>query len=173
MSALVIKVLKPSTLRVDAFRLAFLNEMRKVGTEIKADFNKTTKTWTKSPDFKFDVQISLAGGPQVEVYTENEIYGYVDEGTEPHDIWPGFYTGKSKKKVLAFASKSTPKTIPGVIGSGPGSRGKVDTFRPYVQHPGTKARNFSKEIQKIWEPKFKTRMEKALSQARKASGHAI
>jgi len=171
MSALVIKQLKPATLKVDVFRLAFLNALRQAGRDIIKDFEKTTATWKNKP--VFEMQISLSGGLQVEVYTESEIYKFVDKGTKPHDIWPGFYTGKSDKKVLAFSSKSTPKTIPGVIGSGPGSRGKVDTFRPYVKHPGTKARRFSEEIEKKWQKIFKTRMEQALKQARLASGHAL
>lgn len=171
MSALVYKLIKPQTLKVDIFRLYFLNALRQAGRDIMKDFEKTTATWKNKPTF--EIQISLSGGLQVEVYTEDEIYRYVDKGTEPHDIWPGFYTGKSDKKVLAFSSTFSPKTIPGVIGSGPGSRGKVDTFRPYVEHPGTKARNFSEEIQKKWQTIFKTRMEQALRQARQASGHAI
>jgi len=171
MSALVYKLIKPQTLKVDIFRLYFLNALRQAGRDIMKDFEKTTATWKNKPTF--EIQISLSGGLQVEVYTEDEIYRYVDKGTEPHDIWPGFYTGKSNKKVLAFSSTFSPKTIPGVIGSGPGSRGKVDTFRPYVEHPGTKARNFSEEIQKKWQTIFKTRMEQALRQARQASGHAI
>lgn len=171
MSALVYKLIKPQTLKVDIFRLYFLNALRQAGRDIMKDFEKTTATWKNKPTF--EIQISLSGGLQVEVYTEDEIYRYVDKGTEPHDIWPGFYTGKSDKKVLAFSSTFSPKTIPGVIGSGPGSRGKVDTFRPYVEHPGTKARNFSEEIQKKWQTIFKTRMEQALKQARLASGHAL
>lgn len=171
MSALVYKLYRPKTLKVDAFRLAFLNALRQTGRDIIKDFEKTTATWKNKP--VFEMQISLSGGLQVEVYTEDEIYRYVDKGTKPHNIWPGFYTGKSDKKVLAFSSKSTPKTIPGVIGSSAGSVGAVDTFRPYVKHPGTKARRFSEEIQKKWQKIFKTRMEQALKQARIASGHAM
>lgn len=172
MSALVYKVIKPSRLRVDAMRLQMLNDMRAVGTKIKADYEKTTATWEHK--VKFEQQISLSGGPQVEVYTTDEIYGYVDQGTKPHDIWAGYYTGKSNKKVLAFSSQSTPKTIPGVIGSSAGSAGSVDTFRPYVaNHPGTKARNFSKEIEKIWQPRFKREMEATMSRVAKVSGHAL
>ena len=172
MTAIVYKEIKPSRLKIDALRLTLLNEMRKAGTAIKQDFEKTTATWSKKP--RFEVQISLVGGPTVLVGTDDEIYGYVDRGTEPHEIWAGFYTGKSNKKTLAFASSSTPKTKPGVIRSFPGSRGKIDVFVPYVaKHPGTKARGFSKEIAKQWKPKFKRRMEKAMAQAAKASGHAL
>ena len=171
MGALVFKIIKPQRLKVDAMRLALLNPMRKVGTGIKADYEKTVSTWKNKP--KFDMQISLSPVPQTEVSTVDEIYRYVDQGTRPHLIWAGIYTGKSNKKVLAFSGKSTPKTTPGVIGSSGGSRGTVDTFRPYVEHPGGKARNFSKEIEKIWQPKFKRAMEGAMSKVAKASGHAL
>jgi len=172
MGALVFKIIKPQRLKVDAMRLALLNPMRKVGTGIKADFEKTVSTWKNKP--KFDMQISLSPVPQTEVSTVDKIYGYVDQGTKgPYEIWAGYYTGKSNKKNLAFSSKSTPKTTPGVIGSSGGSRGTVDTFRPYVEHPGIKARNFSKEIEKIWQPKFKRAMEGAMSKVAKASGHAL
>jgi len=172
MSALVIKQIKPTRLKVDALRAQLLNELRAVGVEIKQDFEKTTATWDTK--VAFETQISLSGGAQVEVFTTNKIYGYVDQGTEPHEIWAGFYTGKSNKKVLAFSSSSSPKTTPGVIGSGSGSQGPVDTFRPYVaNHPGTKARNFSKGITELWQTKFKRKMEQAMANAAKASGHAL
>ena len=171
MSALVIKQLKPATLKVDVFRLAFLNALRQAGRDIIEDFEKTTATWKNKP--VFEMQISLSGGLQVEVYTESEIYKFVDKGTKPHDIWPGFYTGKSDKKVLAFSSKSTPKTIPGVIDSGPGSRGKVDTFRPYVKHPGTKARQFSTMLARKWRKKLPKDAQKAMDKATQVSGHSM
>jgi hypothetical protein len=37
----------------------------------------------------------------------------------------------------------------------------------------TRARNFSKGIQKLWEKKFKTRMEKAMKEAADVSGHRM
>ena len=165
MSALVYKIIKPSRLKEDALRLILLNEVRKVGTQIKADFEKTTATW----DHKvvFEEQISLSGGPQVEVYTTDKIYGYVDRGTRPHIIRP------VKAKALRFQSGYKAKTMPGVIGSqGGGSFGDT-VFSKGVQHPGNAPRNFSKEIEKAWTPKFKRAMEAAMSQAAKASGHAL
>ena len=107
---LLIKEIKPSKLKVDAIRLELLNEMRKVGTEVKKDFEKTTKTWKHKP--KFVQSISLKPpGPELFVYTEDEIYMFVDEGTKPHLIFAGIYTGKSNKKALAFPSKFGAKTL--------------------------------------------------------------
>ncbi len=113
--AILIKEIKPSRLKVDAMRLELLNAMRKVGTEVKKDYEKTTKTWKHKP--KFEVSVSLKQpGPTLIVETDDEIYGYVDKGTKPHLIFAGIYTGKSNKKALAFPSKFGAKTRPGVIG---------------------------------------------------------
>jgi len=169
--ALVIKEIKPAKLRVDKLRLTLLNEMRKVGTEMKQDFEKTTKTWKNKPKFTADISLTPPG-PQLMVGTDNEIYGYVSEGTKPHAIFAGIYTGKSNKKALAFPSKSSPKTKPGVIASSGGSRGGTTIVRPYVQHPGIKPRKFEEAIEKIWKPKFKTRMEAAMRKVAQESGHA-
>lgn len=165
MSALVIKQIKPSRLRVDAMRLQLLNDMRKVGTGIKADFEKTTATW-KTP-VKFEEQISLSGGPQVEIFTLSKIYGYVDQGTRPHVIRP------KKAKALRFQSGYKAKTTPGIIGSSAGGPFGDVVFSKAVNHPGNAPRNFSKEIQKIWTPKFKRAMEGTMSKVAKVSGHAL
>jgi len=168
--AIVIKQIKPAALKQDAMRLELLNAMRKAGTQIKKDFEATTRTWEHKP--KFEVVISLTGpGPVVLVDTDDEIYGYVSKGTKPHEIWAGIYTGKSNKKTLAFPARSTSKTKPGFIGSFGGSRSSQTVVRPYVNHPGTKARNFDETIQKRRQTWFKGEMEKAMAKAAKASGY--
>lgn len=172
MPTLLIKKIKPSRLKAGAFRLQLLNEMRRMGTEVKRDFEKTTATWKHKP--AFEQTISLTGpGPVMLVGTDDEIYRYVSKGTRPHPIFAGIYTGRSSKTVLAFSSRSTPKTSPGVIGSSAGSRGAVDVFVPYVEHPGTKPRRFEETIEEKWTPKFKRRMERALRDGARKSGHAL
>jgi len=170
--ALVIKEIKPSRLRDDKLRLTLLNEMRKVGTEMKQDFEKTTATWEHKPKFTVDVSLTQPG-PQLMVGTDDEIYGYVSKGTKPHAIFAGIYTGKSNKRALAFPSKSSPKTRPGVIGSTSGSRGGKTVVRPYVQHPGTKPRKFEEAIAKLWKKRFKDRMEAAMKKVARESGHGL
>ena len=167
---IVMKQIKPPALKRDALRLELLNAMRAAGVQIKKDFELTTKTWKHKP--KFEMLISLTGpGPVVVVDTDDEIYGYVSGGTKPHEIWAGIYTGRSDKKALAFPKSSTPKTRPGVIGSSAGSRSSAMVVRPYVQHPGSKPRNFDKTIQKRREKWFKVEMQKAMARAAKASGY--
>ena len=162
----VFKAIKPSTLRIDAFRLEALNSMRKIGRKIKKDFEKTTKTWDSKPTFTMKISLK-APGPTTEVTTDDEIYKGVDEGTDPHIIVPVNATK------LVFLVGGTPKTTPNVIDSKPGSPGDQLIFTDIVDHPGTEARNFSKTIAEKWESPFKKEMEAALQRARKKSGHAI
>lgn len=169
---IVAKAIKPARLRDKAMRLALLNAMRKAGTQIKKDFQGTTKTWKRKP--KFEVIVSLTGpGPVLLVGTDDEIYGYVNFGTKPHPIFAGIYTGKSSKKVLAFPSMHTPKTTVGSLTSSAGSSGGPTVFTPFVMHPGTKARDFEGQIKKKREPWFKRQMERAMIDVAKASGHAM
>jgi hypothetical protein len=169
---LVMKSIKPARLKDKEMRLELLNGMRRCATGIRHDFEETTKTWEHKP--KFESEVSLTGpGPVVLVGTNDQTYQYVDEGTRPHPIFAGYYTGKSRARVLAFAGTFIAKTVPGVLGSGAGSRGPTDTFTPYVQHRGTKARGFSKMIQKVWEKRFKQDMQDAMKEAAKASGHGM
>jgi len=167
---IVLKEIKPKRLKDETMRLELLNAMRKAGTEIRKDFAKTTATWQHKP--KFEIVVSLTGpGPVVLVGTDDKIYRFVDEGTRPHLIQAGIYTGKSTKKVLAFPGVSRPKTTPRVIGSGTGFKGGDRIMRPYVHHPGTEAREFDVTIRKMWESKFKQRMEEAMRKAAAKSGH--
>ena len=165
-----VKLIKPSTLKVDAIRLAFLNAIRKQATEIKKEFEKTTATW--KTDVEFEQAISLKGpGPELLVFTDNEIYGYVNNGTEEHIIQP------KRAKALAFQwggkGSYTPKTTPRVIGSKRGGPSGPMVSRAWVLHPGSEGRHFDDEIEKKTRPQFKRAMEKAMSDARKKSGHAI
>jgi len=170
MATIVFKQIKPPKMKNDALRLELLNAMRKAGTVIKGDFEKTTATWKRKP--KFETIISLTGpGPVVVVGTDDEIYNYVSGGTKPHEIWAGIYTGRSNKKALAFPARSSPKTKPGFIGSFGGSRSSETVVRPYVNHPGTKARKFEETIQKRRQKWFKGEMEKAMKRAAMASGY--
>ncbi len=167
---ILMKALKPARLRDKDMRLTLLNAMRAAGKEIKQDFERTTKTWEHKP--VFEVLISLTGpGPVVFVGTDDTIYGYINAGTKEHDIWAGFYTGKSNKKTLAFPGTFSAKTTPGVIDSRAGSRGGETVLRPYVHHPGTAARHFDETIQKQWQARFKRLMEEAMQQAARQSGH--
>lgn len=160
------KTIKPKALKQKEMRLELLNGLRAVGKKVLKDFELTTKTWDHKP--KFELAISLKGkGPQFLAGTDDEIYRYVNEGTKPHRIRP------KRAKALRFQGTYRAKTTPGVIGSrGGGSSGDV-IFSQGVQHPGTKARNFDKQIGKKWEKSFRNEMHEAMKRAKIKSGHAI
>lgn len=162
----------PEKLKPDAIRLALLTELGSIGGDIKRDFEKTTKTWKKKPKFVL-VKGLKAGKVELLVYTNDEIYGYVDKGTKPHLIWAGAYTGKSEKTALMFPGTFSAKTIPGVIGSLSGFSGGDPVYTPYVEHPGTEPRGFEDAITKLWEKTYALRMETAMERGAKESGHGI
>ena len=166
-SALVFKQIKPKKLTQYAFRLEALNALRKTARGMKKEFEKTVSTWSKKPDFKTEISFTRKNEPSVLVGTDNEIYGYVNDGTEPHPIFP------VRAQMLRFQSGYKAKTSPKIIGSKAGGPFGEFVFRSYVEHPGTEPRDFDIEIQKMWQPRFKREMEKALSKARKKSNQAI
>lgn len=118
---------------------------RRIADQIRRDYQKTVSTWSKKPKFSVIKVKNAGGGYQYEVSTDSTIYGYVDKGTEAHDIVPkpDNPTGK-----LWFKSPYKAKTQPNLLGSRAG--GIAANARLYtatkVRHPGTQPRNFTKII---------------------------
>lgn len=175
------KSIKPGTkFKSSVFRQRTQAAAEHMAPKIQDDFEKTTATWKNKPKFKTEVRVGRAAGGDLakkvigtatgvslEVSTDDPIYGFVDEGTKPHPI-------VAKKAARLFYRKgSKPKTLPRVIGSGAGAPGTTVGRPQAVQHPGTKAREFSVVIQKKWQPLFYRAMQAALEQAAGESGHGI
>jgi hypothetical protein len=168
--ALVLKEIKASKLNEAAMWYELQAAIEKVADDIQDDFEKTTETWEHP--VKFEKITDVSGNLSALVGTDDEIYGYVDKGTRAHRIYPKRPGGR-----LAFAwagpGSYSAKTTPNVIGSqGGGASGDMVAF-PYVNHPGTKARNFDKIIMKKWQPRFTRRMQDAMKRAAEKSGHKI
>jgi len=106
---------------------------------VKEDFDKTTETWSNRPKFEI-VMVKIAGGTLINVFTQDEIYAYVSEGTKPHEIVP--------KNVdwLKFPRQYSAKTSVGILSSKPGGHYGAPTFRKSVMHPGIEARKFAETI---------------------------
>lgn len=169
---IVWKLIKPSRMKIDSFRLRMLSEARKAGNEIKRDFEKCVATWDDKP--KFAVEVSLTGpGPIVEVWTDNKAFQYVNEGTKEHDVWAGYYTGKSEHKVLVFQEDYKAKTSVGVIGSTAGGPSGKLIYRPFVHVSGIEARHFDKAIAKVREPWFKRQIEQAMREWVAQTGYQL
>lgn len=114
-------------------------ELTKEGKTIQGEYQKTTRTWGRKP--QFTTQIDRVNYT-VTVGTDSDVYKWVDEGTEPHVIVP------VRAKALRFHTGYRPKTMSGFIGSRGGGvvGGSPVIFRSRVQHPGTKARRFTEII---------------------------
>lgn len=130
---------------------------------IDSDLQKTIRTWNTEVVFvvrKASLQGDTLSGS---VSTSNLVYKYVSLGTKPHVIKP------KNGKVLRFKSMYKPKTKANVIGSHAGGASGDDVFSKGVQHPGTEARNFHKEIAKRRQVNINNLMTAAIMRAIKAS----
>ena len=116
--------------------------LKGTGKLILSDFKKTTRTWNNKPTFQKKGPLRGKGELAVEVFTENKVYAFVTRGTRAHIIRP------ARASSLRFHSGFSPKTRVRVIGSRGGSRSGSTVFAKQVSHPGSKARDFDKEIAK-------------------------
>jgi hypothetical protein len=147
---------------------AFIREMSKAvdksADDMLADFRKTTRTWKTDVKFYARPKGGRLGRRDlvITVYTNSQIYQYVEAGTKPHTIRP------KKAKALKFLSNYRAKTRPGFIGSGSGGASGDDVFAQEVHHPGAKARNFAAIIAKRHAPRFKKNVDAAMARAARA-----
>lgn len=142
MPLLKIKALKPGKLpSADEYLAAIEKATYKAAGLLLRDLEATVRTWDKKPTF--DLTITRDGSDySVTAGTDNEIYGYVDQGTEAHPIVP------KRSKYLKFSSGYRAKTRVGVIGSYNGGSFGSDVFSRGVLHPGFPGRKFTEKIQK-------------------------
>ena len=96
--------------------------MREAAEAIQADMEKTTAGWKHEVTFSID-----KSGDGYTIGTDDQIWTYQDEGTRPHVILP------RRARVLRFE-------VGGDL-----------VFAHRVNHPGTKARLFTKQLQKSWQ----------------------
>jgi hypothetical protein len=164
--ALFFKAVTPRKLNEDAFRNAFMDALNEMETKVRADFRDTVSTWEHDVQFISEVSVG-PDGLYLYVYTTDDIYAMVNNGTPEHVIVPHNPTGK-----LHFQSTFTPKTTPGVIGSVPGGKSGEWVHAMGVIHPGTAPRNFTGTIKENWEPRYKAIMVNAMKIGREGSGHA-
>ena len=159
------RAIVPAKIKLGPVRLEALNAMRKMGTQVRRDFERTTATWEHKP--KFEQSVSLkAPGPTLTVWTENDIYFWVNDGTK------GRWMEARKAPYLMFKRTFIPKTLPGALSSVPGGSFPPWVSKKKVWNPGIKPRKFDETIEKKWQPIFTKRMTASIKRAAKASGHA-
>ena len=174
-----LKVLRPNKRKTANARRELRNALLRVGRGAKRDYEKLTSTWENQPTFLISTHVAKTDKIAfVEVFPKpgdeaTRIYTFVNKGTKPHDIWAGYYTGKSPAKNLVFPSGFTPKTKVRKLTSGTGGSSPPIVVTPYVHHPGNAAREFDKTMTAFWKRKFKREMELAIRRAVQQSGFRI
>lgn len=163
----ILKPILPKKFNDKALFAELVKGMEPVEAGILKDYQAGVKDWDTKVEFTSKTTVNPHGAISVEVDTDNEIYGFVHEGTKPHSI-----TAKGNKR-LRFQGTYTAKTVPGVIQSRSGGSSGDFVSRKQVQHPGFKGRFFSKPIKKKWGPFMKRQMDRAMVKAAKASGHTL
>lgn len=116
---------------------AIRNEMRRQGKDLLKAHKATTKGWKHTVAFEL-VDNSGADPSRVEVTTDDEVWNWQDQGTEPHVIEP------KNRKFLRFES------------------GGMVVFSKHVNHPGTPARNFTRDIQEQYAKSLPVVMQHAI-----------
>jgi len=162
MVAQLVKSLKPKKLKVSQIRLNILNELRKEGTVIKREFEKTVATWDGAkPTFK--VAIGLTGQDAIVLVgpagsTEGaQKWVWLNDGTRPHPI----AAKNVPNLVFRHGSGFKAKTKVKVFGSGPGANTGALVKKKRVQHPGIEARDWTGEIARLRRKAFNKRIVKA------------
>jgi len=153
----------PKKLNETAMHAELTRAMKRGQADVYKDFLKTVDTWDTKPEFKNEFketnnEISFV------VSTDDEIYGYVNNGTRPHII-----EGFPLAFMAAYKSKTTPRKISSHSGGGSGET----VFATKVHHPGTEPRDFDTAIMVKNSPKLSEYLRIGMKKARVASGHAI
>lgn len=162
----IVKKIAPKKLDVAGMVQALADAVIAMNQEVLADFEQTTATWEHPVRFTQNIEV----GPnkiEATVTTEDQIYTWVDKGTEDH------YVPKVPGPILRFQVGYKAKSMPNVIGSTAGGAFGNFAFSKGHWVKGIEPRNFDETIRKKWEPIFKQRMNAAMKVAAKASGHAI
>lgn len=177
--AVFARQISPKPINARAMRGELLGELRRLGNDVKKDFDSTTDTWEGAkPKMVSELELAqgraaLFVGPAGTGGEGEQKWNRLNDGTRgPYPIYPGAVTGKSNKVAMKFPGTYTAKTMPGVIGSRGGGAGGAPVFAKAVIHPGLKARKWDELIARKWTKRFAVRMQAAMKAAAAASGHA-
>jgi len=169
---LKMKVIKPKILTEGLITDPLVKEFKTSADRVEKNFKKTIATWKNQPKFEKEFEFGSTQW-RYRVFTTNQVYAWVNDGTEPHPI-----EAKKKGGVLFYPYKGTrvAKTKPGRLSSGSGKKGRNKIVSPMwqpVQHPGVKARKFDEMIAEKETPKLMKYMNVALAKSIKKSKHVV
>ena len=117
----------------------------------------TSQTWSNKPRFT----ARIIGTPQrriIQFYTDSQVWNWLDEGTDPHPI-----AARNAPRLRFYRTGFVSKTVPNRLNPRAGRRANRNFITPLVvQHPGTKARNWSALIMRRSQKRLKTDIPKAI-----------
>ena len=131
----------PKQFDTTIFAKSMRKTLEKLAKQALADFELTTENWQEQVEFKIDGPYTRGKDLHIAVGTDNIIWGWVDRGTEEHEI----VARRSKDGLLHFQPTQRlvgTRTRPGSLSSGQIRRGSWVTARS-VTHPGIEARDFT------------------------------
>lgn len=148
--------IKPSAKAINFTRFATAAKlgMQDAAEAAEKDIEATFETWKHKPTVTVKER---SDGYSLTV--DDPVWNMLDKGTPKHVI------RAKRARFLRFSPGYRAKTRPGFIGSTTGSRGEGAVFRKMVNHPGTKARSWSKLIGTKYRAKIQTFISKRIKEA--------
>ena len=146
-----------------ALRSSLEDTLLSVVEGMLTDYAATTDTWETPVEFDFELELEGAGYTAV-VGTNDQIYEWVNDGTgQAGGNRADWYPIPSAPTGVAYQSRFTPKTQPGVLSSRAGGKtGPTDVIRSQVLHPGIEPRNFDADITAKWQPVMERQFDRTL-----------
>lgn len=136
---------------------------RQVKPDILEAFESTVRTWKTPVKFRAGV---FVGGDEISVNVfpsgnpGAQIWAWLDEGTRRHYVAP-----RRRGGVLAFQPAYEAKTVPGLVGSGPGGASGPFAFSRGHWVSGIPARKWTQKIAQAARRDYSRKIENALRRA--------
>lgn len=159
MARFSLKFIKPKRNPFDytKYEAEIKDELADLGSEIVEEFNEITNDWETDVTFRAEVRVEQdAVKLQVRPRGNTRIWRYVDEGTRPHII------RAVNGPFLIYRKGYSARTRPGQAHVGSGTATGSWARRPFVNHPGSAAREFTPTIMHKYEPEFKRAIDTAV-----------
>jgi hypothetical protein len=137
---------------------------RKVKPALVKAHEMVVADWESDVSFKSKVVIT-PDAIKIYVYpagADKRVWTFVDKGTKPHKITPkgpGYPLRFNWGGKGSYKPKTLPRPARTVIGGGVQTGPEVRAM--VVKHPGTEARNFTKQIAKEMGPEIRAEIERA------------
>jgi hypothetical protein len=169
--AIIVKPFKTPTVETMGMkwvRLDVLNEMRKVGRDMKKDFDKAFATFSE-PKPKVETKIHLTRATPtatIDLFVRDPKgrVELLDAGTKSHMV------AARRAKVMRWRGGFRSKTRPRWIGSRTGGQTGNPRFSRRHRVSGIKAREYGKTMVKRWQKPYSKRLDKAARRGARKAG---